>query len=169
MNKTIVLTICLMMLSLGIGAQTLGEKYKLPEDPGKLRSDGVYHLPTSLLMNKKDVHAYFRFYPDGTFIVFHSGVSPETKTEVFQVTCNYQYISSSPAPFNKDYTLKSNGNISRARIVYPDKAILLEFDVRKDVIAATVRTLELDGRLIGEPAKYVMPFHQITWPASSGN
>ncbi len=170
MNKTIVMTICWVMLSLGIGAQTLGEKYKLPEEPGELRPDGVYHLPASLLPDKKnDVDAYFRFFPDGTFIVYHSRVSPETRPEVFQTNCNYQYISSTAAPFNKDYTLKTNEHISRARVVYPDKAILLEFDVRKDVIAATVRTLDLDGKLTGEPAKYVMPFHLITWPVNSDN
>lgn len=170
MNKFIPLTIGLVMFSLGIGAQTLGEKYKLPEEPGELRADGVYHLPVSLLADKKnDVEAYFRFFPDGTFIVYHSRVSPETKPEVFQTNCNFQYISSAPAPFNKDYTLKTNEHISRARVVYPDKAILLEFDVRKDVISATVRTLDLDGKLIGEPAKYVMPFHLITWPINAGN
>ncbi|HMQ59059.1 MAG TPA: hypothetical protein PKE06_00250 [Flavilitoribacter sp.] len=170
MNKFIPLIIGLLMLSLGLGAQTLGEKYNLPEEPGELRPDGVYHLPVSLLSDKKnDVEAYFRFFPDGTFIVYHSRVSPKTKPEAFQTNCNYQYISSAPAPFNKDYTLKTSGNISRARIVYPDKAILLEFDVRKDVIAATVRTLDLDGKLIGQTTQYVMHFQPIAWPAGSGN
>ena len=169
MTKTMAMTLCLAMFSLSMGAQTLGEKYKLPEEPGELRADGVYHLPTSLLADRNDADAYFRFYPDGTFIVFHSGVSPEAKAKVFQVTCNYQYITSTPAPFNTDFTLKSTGNISRARIAYPDRAILLEFDVRKDVIAATVRTLDLDGKMTGQPAKYVMPFHPIAWPAGSDN
>lgn len=170
MNKTILMAIGLVLLSLSMGAQTLGEKYELPEEPGELRADGVYHLPTSLLKEKaKDVDAYFRFFPDGTFIVYHSGVSPENKPQVFQVNCNYQFISSSRAPFNKDYSLKSKGNISRSRIVYPDKAILLEFDVRKEVIAATVRTLDLDGKMKGQPVQYVMPFHQITWPTNSGD
>lgn len=169
MHKTLVMTFCLAILSLGVSAQTLGEKYQLPEEAGELRPDGVYHLPTSLLPGKNDVDAFFRFYPDGTFIVYHSSLSPETKANIFQLNCNYQYISSTPAPYNKDYTLKTSGNISRARIVYPDKAVLLEFDVRKDVIAATVRNLELDGRLIGEPEAYVMPFHQLTWPSSEGN
>ena len=83
---------------------------------------------------------------------------------MFQINCNYQYVSTAPAPFNRDYVLKTKGNISRARIVYPDKAILLEFDVRKDVIAATIRTLDLDGKMTGRPVKYVMPFQQLTWP-----
>ncbi len=170
MHKTIVMIVCLGMFSLNIGAQTLGQKYKLPDGPGELRSDGVYRLPASLLTdNKNNVEAYFRFFTDGTFIVYHSRVSPETNAEVFQLNCNYQYISSTAAPFNKDHTLKSNGNISRARIVYPGKAMLLEFDVRKDVIAATVKTLELDGRITGQPAQYVMPFYQVAWPVSSGD
>ncbi len=165
MNKAIVMTIGLVLFSLGMSAQTLGEKYQLPEEPGELRADGVYHLPASLLRAKENkVEAYFRFFPDGTFIVYHSRVSPKEKAEVFQLNCNYQYISSTAAPFNRDYTLKSKGNISRARIVYPDKALLLEFDVRKDVIAATVKTLALDGRVTGKPAEYVMPFYQVTWP-----
>ena len=165
MNKAIVMTICLVMLSLGMGAQTLGEKYQLPEEPGELRTDGVYHLPTSLLRSKENkVEAYFRFFPDGTFIVYHSRVSPKDNAKVFQLNCNYQYIQSTPAPFNRDYTLKTKGNISRARVVYPDKALLLEFDVRKDVIAATVKTLELDGRVTGQPAEYEMPFYQVAWP-----
>ena len=170
MNKLIVMTFCLVVLSLSMGAQTLGEKYQLPEEPGELRVDGVYHLPTSLLTDqKKDVEAYFRFFPDGTFVVYHSRVSPETKAEVFQVNCNYEYVSSKSTPFNKDYRLKTNGNISRAKIVYPDKAILLEFDVRKDVIAGTIRTLDLDGKMTGQPTKYVMPFYQIAWPTSAGD
>ena len=169
MNKTIIMTIGWMLLALGVGAQTLGEKYKLPEEAGELRVDGVYHLPTSLLADQKqDADAYFRFYPDGTFIVYHAGVSPESKPQVFQVNCNYQYITSTAAPFNQDYSLKQNGNIARARIVYPDKAVLLEFDVRKDVIAATVRTFDLEGKMTGQPAKYVMPFHQLAWPVSEG-
>ncbi len=169
MNKTVIMTIAWMVLALGLGAQTLGEKYKLPEEPGELRADGVYHLPASLLADQsKDTHAYFRFYPDGTFIVYHAGVSPDSKPQVFQVNCNYQYITSTPAPFNRDYTLKQDGNIARARIVYPDKAVLLEFDVRKDVIAATVRTFDSEGKMFGQPAKYVMPFHQLAWPVNSG-
>jgi len=167
MNKFMPLTIGLVMLSLGLSAQTLGEKYQLPEEPGELRADGVYQLPASLLPDKKDdLNAFFRFYPDGTFIVYHSRVSPKTKPEVFQTNCNFQYVSSAPAPFNKDYTLKTSGNISRARIAYPDKAVLLEFDVRKDVIATTVRTLDLNGKLIGQTTQYVMHFQQIAWPAS---
>jgi len=171
MNKTIVFTICMVMFSLALGAQTLGEKYQLPEEPGELRSDGVYHLPTSLLIdNKYGADAYFRFFPNGTFIVYHSRVSPEAKAEVFQINCNFQFVSSAEAPFNKDYRLKSSGNISRARIVYPDKkTTLLEFDVRKDVIAATVRNFDPNGQMTGKPAKFVMPFHQIVWPAGSGN
>lgn len=164
------MTVCWAVLSLGVGAQTLGEKYKLPEVPGELRADGVYHLPASLLTDSQnEVTAYFRFFPDGTFIVYHSRVSPENKAEVFQINCNYEFISSAAAPFNKDYRLKGNGNISRARIVYPDKAVLLEFDIRKDVIAATVRTFDLDGKMTGQPAKYVMPFYQISWPTSAGD
>lgn len=162
---------CMVLLSLGLGAQTLGEKYKLPEEAGELRADGVYHLPASLLAdNQKDVEAYFRFFPkDGTFIVYHSRVSPKDKAKVFQINCNYEYVSSAAAPFNRDYTLKTKGNISRARIVYPDKAILLELDVRKDVIAATVRTFDPDGKMVGQATKYVMPFHQIAWPTSAGD
>lgn len=168
MHKTIVLAICLMSISLAAGAQTLGEKYQLPEEKGELRIDGVYHLPTSLLAETKaEVEAYFRFYPDGTFIVYHSRLSPKTKADVFQANCNYDFITSTSAPFNKDYTLKSKENIARARIVYPDKAILLELDIRKDVIGATVRTFNLEGQMVGKPAKYVMPFHQIAWPTSS--
>lgn len=168
MNKTIVLTIGLLLASIAVGAQTLGEKYKLPEETSELRTDGVYHLPASLLADDKiNVEAYFRFYPDGTFIIYHSRVSPETKPEVFQANCNFDFVSSTDAPFNKDYTLKSKEHISRARIVYPDKAILLELDSRKDVISATIRTFNPDGQMIGKPANYVMPFHQITWPVSS--
>lgn len=169
MNKIMLLMICTAIFSLSLGAQTLGEKYKLPEELGELRTDGVYQLPASLLADRSDADAYFRFYPDGTFIVYHAGVSPETKPQVFQVNCNYQYISSKPAPFNKDYTLKGDGNIFRARIPYPDKAVLLEFDVRKDVIAATVRSFGSDGKRIGEATEYVMPFYQIAWPVESGN
>lgn len=170
MNKMLVMALCGAMLSLHVNAQTLGEKYQLPEEPGELRADGVYCLPACLLPDhQKEANAYFRFFPDGTFIVFHSGVSPEKKPQVFQVNCNYQYISSTDAPFNRDYTLKSKGNISRAKVIYPEKAILLEFDVRKDVIAATVRTLDPDGKMTGEPVKYVMSFHQLTWPVSSGD
>ncbi len=168
MNKIMLLTIGLVMLSLSLGAQTLGEKYKLPEEPGELRTDGVYQLPASLLADRSDADAYFRFYPDETFIVYHAGVSPETKPQVFQVNCNYQYISSKAAPFNKDYALKGEGNIYRARIPYPDKAVLLEFDVRKDVIAATVRTFNAEGKRIGEAAEYVMPFYQLAWPVGAG-
>lgn len=170
MNKTIVMVACLVMLCLGLGAQTLGEKYKLPEEPGELRADGVYHLPTSLLADQKSkANAYFRFFPDGTFIVYHAAVSPDAKPEVFQINCNYERISSAPAPFNQDYTLKGSGNISRARIGYPDRSIILEFDVRKDVIAAKVKTLSPEGKMIGEPAEYVMPFYQIAWPTSAGD
>lgn len=170
MNKTMLMTFSLVLFALSLGAQTLGEKYKLPEEPGELRDDGVYHLPASLLADgTSDTEAYFRFFPDGTFIVYHSGVSPENKPQVFQVNCNYEYISAAKAPFNKDYRLKSKDNISRARIVYPDKAVLLELDVRKDVIAATVRTFGSDGKMTGQPAKYVMPFYQIAWPASSND
>lgn len=161
---------CLAMLSWSIGAQTLGEKYQLPEESGELRPDGVYHLPTSLLTDSKtEADAYFRFFPDGTFIIYHSGVSPEAKPQVFQINCNYEFISSAAAPFNKDYRLKTSGDISRARVVYPDKAIMLEFDVRKDVIAATIRTLDQDGKVVGRPMKYVMPFYQIAWPVSEGD
>jgi len=167
MNKIILLPLSLVLLSLSVGAQTLGEKYKLPETPGDLRTDGVYHLPASLLTDNQG-DAYFRFYPDDTFIVYHSGVSPEAKPEVFQVTCNYQYITSVAAPFNQDYALKRKANIARSRIAYPDKAILLEFDVRKDVIAATIRTLTLDGKMIGQPVEYVMPFYQLAWPVGAG-
>ena len=157
-----------MVVSIAVGAQTLGEKYKLPEEAGELRTDGVYHLPASLLTDAKiDVEAYFRFYPDGTFIIYHSRVAPENKPEVFQANCNYDFIASTSAPFNKDFELKTKENISRARIVYPNKAVLLELDSRKDVISATVRTFNLGGQMIGKPASYVMPFHQITWPVSS--
>lgn len=162
------MTMCLVWLSLGLGAQTLGEKYQLPEAPGELRADGVYHLPVSLL-EKSDQDAYFRFFPDGTFIVYHAQVSPKNKPEVFQINCNYQRIASTSPPFNRDYTLKTKENISRAKITFPDKAILLEFDVREDVIAATVRTLNPEGKMIGAPVEYVMPFYQIAWPASSGD
>ncbi|PHN05142.1 hypothetical protein CRP01_19170 [Flavilitoribacter nigricans DSM 23189 = NBRC 102662] len=162
------MTIGLALLCLNLGAQTLGEKYKLPEAAGELRTDGVYHLPTSLLgSDQGNVNAYFRFFPDETFIVYHSRVSPETKPEVFQINCNYQYVSAAPAPYNRDYTLKSKDHISRARIVYPDKAVLLEFDVRDGAIAATVRTFDLEGKMTGKPAEYVMPFHQLTWPTSA--
>lgn len=168
MHKTIVLAICLMSISLAAGAQTLGEKYQLPEEKAELRTDGVYHLPTSLLTESKaEVEAYFRFLPDGTFIVYHSRLSPETKPDVFQANCNYDFVTSTTAPFNKDYRLKTKENISRARIVYPDKAILLELDSRKDVIGATIRTFTLSGEMVGKPTKYVMPFYQVTWPTSS--
>lgn len=170
MNKFFLSTICLMLFAVGVRAQTLGEKYKLPEEPGELRADGVYQLPASLLADgRNDVDAYFRFYPDETFIVYHAGVSPKTKPQVFQINCNYQYISSKPAPFNKDYSLKRNGTIYRTRINYPDKFLLLELDVRKDVIAATVRTFDSNNKRIGEPAEYVMPFYQIAWPVSKEN
>jgi hypothetical protein len=160
----------MVLFALGIGAQTLGEKYKLPEEAGELRTDGVYHLPASLLAdNKDDADAYFRFFPDGTFIVFHSRVSPEDKPEVFQINCNFEYVSGKPAPFNKDYSLKTTGNISRAKIRFNDKALLLEFDVRKDVIAAMVRTLDPEGKMVGQPAKYIMPFYQLAWPTGAGD
>lgn len=167
MNKTIVLTICLMIISMAVGAQTLGEKYKLPEEVGELRSDGVYQLPTSLLTDSKvSVDAYFRFFPDGTFIVYHSRVTPEEKPMNFQANCNYDFISSTAEPFNKDYRLKSSGNISRGRIMYPDKFIVLEMDVRKDVIGATIKTFTLDGKRLAEPVEYVMPFYQLAWPTN---
>lgn len=168
MHKSILLFLCLSIISISAEAQTLGEKYQLPEEKGELRIDGIYHLPASLLLETKaEVEAYFRFFADGTFIVYHSRLSPKAKPEVFQANCNFDFISSTSAPFNKDYTLKQKENIARARIVYPDKAILLELDSRKDVIGATVRTFNPSGQMIGKPAKYIMPFHQITWPTSS--
>ncbi len=170
MNKVFATTIGLLLFSLCLSAQTLGEKYRLPEEPGELRADGVYHLPASLLPDAGNgLEAYFRFFPDGTFIVYHSRVSPEANAQVFQLNCNYQYISASTAPFNRDYKLKSKGNISRARIVYTDSALLLKFDVRKDVIAAELKPLELDGRVAGESAEYVMPFYQVTWPVEKSD
>lgn len=147
--------------------QTLGEKYQLPDEAGPLRTDGVYHLPASLLADSKtNVEAYLRFYPDSTFLIFHSRLSPKTKPENFQINCNYASISANSSPFNKEFSLKTKDNIARAKISYPEKFILLEMDIRQDVIGLTLKTFNKSGKKMGEPLTYVMPFYEIMWPVA---
>ncbi len=167
MYKITVLNLCLMAFSFVSSAQTIGEKYQLPEEAAQLRTDGVYHLPASLLPNgRDDLNAYLRFFPDGTFIIFHSRLTPDEKPQNFQINCNYQRIESATAPFNKDFTLKTNNGISRAKINYGDDFLLLEMDVRKDVIAMQLKAYNSKGKKIGKPSELIAPFHPIEWPVS---
>ncbi len=168
MNKTAVLIIGLVVFALAAQAQTLGEKYKLPEEAGELRTDGVYHLPTSLLDDKDlDVNAYLRFYEDGSFIVYHTRVKPNEQPENFQANCNYEFITGRAAPFNKDYQPKVKENISRTKISYPDRAVLMEMDARTNVIQLKLKTFTLTGEKIGEEQTYIMPFYKVTWPVAN--
>ncbi len=167
MYKITVLSLFFMAFSFVSNAQTIGEKYQLPEEAGQLRTDGVYHLPTSLLpTGRNDLNAYLRFFPDGTFIVFHSRLTPTEKPQNFQINCNYQRIASATAPFNKDFALKTNSGISRAKINYGEDFLLLEMDVRKDVIAMRLKTYNSKGKKIGKPADLVASFHPIEWPVA---
>lgn len=168
MYKITVLSIC-MLLCFSISAQTLGEKYQLPEEAGTLRTDGVYGLPVSLSPDgRDDVKTYLRFFDDGTFIFFHSRLSPTAKPQNFQVNCNYQNVVKSSAPFNKDFTLRTHEGISRAKIDYGigKPFLLLEMDVRKDVIALQIKTFNEKGKKIGKPENLVVPFYQIDWPVT---
>ncbi|GJM35660.1 MAG: hypothetical protein DHS20C18_46610 [Saprospiraceae bacterium] len=168
MNKTAVLIIGLIAFSTAAWCQTLGEKFKLPEAAGELRADGVYHLPASLLDDKQlDVNAYFRFFEDGTFIIYHTRVTPAKNPENFQANCNYEFISGRAAPFNKDHKLKTSGNVVRSKINYPDRAVLLEMDVRTDVIEVTKKTFSKTGEKIGDYETYIMPFHKLSWPVAN--
>ncbi len=169
MYKITVLNIAMLFLALSVSAQTLGEKYKLPEEAGKLRTDGVYELAASLSPDgRKDLKTYFRFFDDGTFIVFHSRLSPDEKPQNFQINCNYKHIAEGASPFNKDFTLRTHNGISRAKIDYGvgKPFLLLEMDVRKDVIAMTLKTFNEKGKKVGKPGKFIVPFYQMEWPVS---
>ncbi len=166
MNKTVVLILGLVVFVMAAQAQTLGEKFKLPEEAGELRTDGVYQLPISLLEDKNvDVRAYLRFYDDGTFIVYHTRVKPNEQPENFQANCNYGFISGRAAPFNKDYKLKVKGNIARAKVSYADRAVLLEMDVRTNVIQLKLKTFTPTGEKIGDET-HILPFYKVTWPVA---
>ena len=170
MYKITALGICMLLLALSsLNAQTIGEKYQLPEEAGELRTDGVYGLPISLSPDgRKDLKTYLRFFEDGTFIVFHSRLSPTEKPQNFQINCNYQNVAKGAAPFNKDFTLRTHEGIARAKIDYGIGMpfLLLEMDVRKDVIALQIKTFNEKGKKVGKPGKFVVPFYQINWPVA---
>lgn len=170
MYKITVLSIAMLFLALtSINAQTIGEKYQLPEEAGELRTDGVYELPVSLSPDgRTDLKTYLRFFEDGTFIVFHSRLSPTEKPKNFQINCNYQHVAEGAAPFNKDFTLRTHEGISRAKIDYGvgKPFLLLEMDVRKDVIAMQIKTFNEKGRKVGKPGNFVVPFYHLDWPVA---
>ena len=169
MKKITVLLVSLLAVCFTGNAQTLGDKYKLPTEAGELRTDGVYHLPTCLLSDPATkLQAFLRFYDDGTFVILHSRVAPEENPQFFQLNCNFQYVAEKgDPPFDKDFTYRSKENIHRTKLSYPDKTVLLEMDVRKDVMQVTLKTYGKDGARWGEPETFVAPFRQVGWPLNN--